>query len=78
MAWLDFTILLTSLEMRGIKWIKTGGDGRWEESGESGGRGKRGANVPYLLGKVGNKVIRSEGGRRRRGGRGEERRQHGK
>ena len=51
-----------------------GGDGQRED----GGRGKRGANVPYLLGKVGNKVISSEGGRRRRGGRGEERRQHGK
>ena len=51
-----------------------GGDGRRED----GGRGKRGANVLHLLGKVGNKVISSEGGRRQRGGRGEERREHGK
>ena len=42
------------------------------------GRGKRGADVLHLLGKVGNKVISSEGGRRQRGGRGEERREHGK
>ena len=42
-----------------------GGDG-WREDG---GRGKRGANILHLLGKVGNKVISSEGGRRRRGGR---------
>ena len=35
-----------------------GGDGR----GEDGGRDERGANVLYLLGKVGNKVISSEAG----------------
>ena len=37
-----------------------GGDGRRE----NGGRGERGANVFYFLGKVGNKVISSEAGRR--------------
>ena len=51
-----------------------GGDG-WREDGC---RGKSGADVLHLLGKVGDKVISSEGGRRRRGGRGEEGREHGK
>ena len=37
-----------------------GGDGRRED----GGRDKRGANVLHFLGKVGNKVISSEAGRR--------------
>ena len=47
---------------------------------EDGGRGKRGVNVLHLLGKVVKvvKVITSEGGRRWRGGRGEEGREHGK
>ena len=51
-----------------------GGDGRRQD----GGRDKRGANVLYLLGKVGNKVISSEAGRRWRGGMDEEGREHGK
>ena len=50
-----------------------GGDGRRE----AGGRDKRGANVLHFLGKVGNKVISSEAGRRWRGGRGEDGREHG-
>ena len=58
MAWLELTILLTSSEVRGMKWVKTGGDG-WREDGC---RGKSGADVLRLLGKVG--VISSEGGRR--------------
>ena len=37
-----------------------GGDWRRED----GGRDKRGANVLHFLGKVGNKVISSEAGRR--------------
>ena len=42
-----------------------GGDG-----GEDGYRSKRGADVHHLLGKVGNKVISSEEGRKGREGRG--------
>ena len=49
-AWLALTILLTSSEVRGINWVKTGGDGRRGD----GGRDRRGANVLHLLGKVGN------------------------
>ena len=48
-AWLDVTILLTSSEERGLKWVKTvvgNGDRGWED----GGRGKR-ADV-FHLGKV--------------------------
>ena len=51
-----------------------GGNGRREDVG----RDERGANVLYLLGKVGNKVISSEAGRRWRGGRVEEGREQGK
>ena len=45
-----------------------GGDGRRE----NGGTDKRGANVLHFLGKVGNKVISSEAGRRWGRGRVEE------
>ena len=74
-AWLDITILLTSSEVRGIKWVKT----RW---GRVEGRMVAEAkeelslkDVLHLVGKAGNKVISSEGARRRRG---EEGREHGK
>ena len=74
-AWLDATVLLTSLEERGIKWVKT-------EVGMGGGRIVAGVKEELmsfnLLGKVGNKVISSEGGRKARGGRGEEGREHRK
>ena len=60
--------LLTSLEERGIKWVKQ----RWGWAEGGWGGGKRGANVFHPLGKVGNTVINREGRRKGRGGRGEE------
>ena len=51
-----------------------GGD--WRR--ENGGRDKRGANVLHFLGKVGNKVISSEAGRRWGCGRVEKGREQGK
>ena len=39
----------------------------WDWLWEDGSRGTSGGDVLHLLGKVGDKVISSEGGRRRRG-----------
>ena len=56
---------------------KVGKNRGWDRVWEDGGRGKSGADVLHLLGKVFDKVISSEGGREGRG-RGEEEREHGK